>query len=190
MHGLHRDLLEAQAQSLNLSLQCIELDENMDMEKYNQLMTETTEDLKSRGYNHCYFGDINLEDLRAYRDEQLSGVNIQSHYPLWKKDTLELAKEFINLGFRARVVCVNGELLDQSFAGRLFDNSFLADLPKNVDPCGENGEFHTFCFDGPIFSKPVSHEMNEIQTHFYPKPNSSEETPFHFADLRLASPNL
>lgn len=183
MHGLKRELLEAQAEAIGLPLKTIELPEQPTMEEYNELMGSTVNQLKSDGYTNCAFGDIFLEDLRAYREKQLDGI--KCHFPLWKRDTTELLHEFMDLGFKAVVVCLNGELLDESFLGRELDHSFLADLPENVDPCGENGEFHTFCYDGPIFSKPVPFEFGEKILRRYKKPNGEpeEHTGFWFLDL-------
>ena len=107
------------------------------------------------------FGDIFLEDLREYREKNLKQIGMQAVFPIWKRDTRELAREFVRLGFRAIAVCIDPRVLDVSFAGRELDASFFADLPPGVDPCGENGEFHTFVFDGPIFQKPIACRVGE-----------------------------
>lgn len=184
MHGLKRDLLLRQVESIGLPLTTIELPEQPSMEEYDSLMTQTTHTLKENGYTDCGFGDIFLEDLRSYREQQLKGINC--HFPLWKKDTTELLKEFIDQGFKAKVICLNSELLDASFVGRELDYSFLEDLPNNVDPCGENGEFHTFCYDGPIFSNPVNFELGEKILRKYKKPNGdfNEHSGYWFLDLK------
>ena len=161
MHGLRESLLDAQAVSLNLPLHKIKLSANVSMTSYNKVMKDNVMNLKSEGYTHCVFGDIFLEDLRIYREDQLRSIGIQGVFPLWKKNTKELLLEFINLGFKAITVCVNAKYLDDSFCGRILDESFLNDLPENVDPCGENGEFHTFVFDGPIFNNPIHFEIGE-----------------------------
>ena len=183
MHGLKRELLLKQKDSIGLPLTTIELPEQPSMEQYNVLMAGTVNDLKKEGYKDCGFGDIFLEDLRAYREEQLKGITC--HFPLWKKNTKDLFIEFVELGFKAVVISLNGELLDASFAGRELDLEFLNDLPENVDPCGENGEFHTFCYDGPIFSKPVAFEIGEKVFKQYKKPNGeiNEKTGYWFVDL-------
>lgn len=188
MHGLRRELLEQQAKSLRLPLTTIELPEEPSMEEYNQLMTRTVTDLKSQGYTSCAFGDIFLEDLRAYREEQLKPYAIKCHFPLWKKDTKAIINDFIQLGFKAIVVCVKSELLDKSFVGREIDEKFISDLPFNVDPCGENGEFHTFCYDGPIYSEPINFDIGEKVFREYKNPkkeSASEENTigFWFCDL-------
>src|SRR5690606_19068084 len=119
------------------------------------LMGEKINYLKTRGFESAAFGDIFLEDLRKYREQQLRAFNIEAVFPLWKKDTGQLIHEFIDSGFKAVAVCVNAALLDKSFAGRWIDKDFIYDLPTGIDPGGENGEFHTFCFNGPIFRRPV-----------------------------------
>jgi uncharacterized protein (TIGR00290 family) len=184
MHGLRKALLLDQVKALGLSLDVVELPEQPTMEEYNSIMAKTVKRLKQEGYTDCGFGDIFLEDLRAYREKQLVGINC--HFPLWKKDTTALLNAFIDLGFKAIVNCINGSLLDDSFVGRTLDASFLRDLPKGVDPCGENGEFHTFCYDGPIFSAPVSFEIGEKIVRHYNKPNGEidEKTAYWFMDLK------
>ncbi|HEY5286710.1 MAG TPA: ATP-binding protein, partial [Solirubrobacteraceae bacterium] len=108
------------------------------------------------------FGDLFLEDIRAYRESRLSAAGKQALFPLWKRDTATLAREFIAAGFRAILVCVDPRKLDRSFAGREFDEQLLGDLPANVDPCGENGEFHTFVHAGPIFTEPIACDVGEV----------------------------
>jgi len=141
-------------------------------------------ELKRDGYTDCGFGDIFLEDLRTYREQQLKGINC--HFPLWKKNTTKLLSEFISQGYKAVVICINGDLLDASFVGRELDYSFLNDLPDTVDPCGENGEFHTFCYDGPIFSNPVKFEFGEKIRREYKNPDgdTSGNTTYWFIDLK------
>ncbi|MEM1002146.1 MAG: ATP-binding protein, partial [Bacteroidota bacterium] len=108
------------------------------------------------------YGDIFLEDLKSYREELHQDLNIDLHYPLWKHDTRELIEEFIGLGFKAIPICINASKLDLSFLGREIDMDFLNDLPKHIDPCGENGEFHTFVYDGPIFSSPIPYKKGTV----------------------------
>ena len=184
MHGLRRVLLEKQAQSIGLPLTTIELPEEPTMEDYNRIMSSTVETLKAEGYANCGFGDIFLEDLRAYREEQLKVHGISCHFPLWKRDTKEIIAQFIQLGFKAVVICVKSELLDKSFAGREIDQSFVNDLPANVDPCGENGEFHTFCYAGPIFKQPIKFEIGEKVYREYKAPEKDKDSlGFWFCDL-------
>lgn len=189
MHGLRKALLLDQVAAMGLSLRIVELPEQPTMETYNSIMKKEVHQLQKEGYTDCGFGDIFLEDLRAYREKQLSGI--KCHFPLWKKDTTALLKAFIDLGFKAIVNCINGELLDASFVGRELDASFLKDLPKGVDPCGENGEFHTFCYDGPIFSAPVPFEIGEKIVRHYKKPNGEidAKTGYWFIDLKQKEGN-
>ena len=145
--------------------------------------------LKKEGYTHCGFGDIFLEDLRAYREQQLKGI--QCHFPLWQQNTTALMHQFISLGFKAVVVCLNSALLDPSFLGRELDAAFLEDLPGTVDPCGENGEFHTFCYDGPIFTHPVSFQLGEAVYKEYQLKDgdTSKAAGYWFVDILEASEN-
>lgn len=174
MHGLQRALLMQQVQSIGIPLTTVELPEEPTMEDYSRIMGETVNQLKNEGYANCGFGDIFLEDLRQYRESQLKGITC--HFPLWKRDTKALMKEFIELGFKAVVLCVNSEFLDESFVGRELNEDFINDLPDNVDPCGENGEYHTFCYDGPIFSEPIPFKRGEKILKRYKKPNASNES--------------
>lgn len=189
MHGLRRELLEKQVQEIGIPLDLIELPEQPTIEVYNKLLTHAVKNLQSGGYTHCGFGDIFLEDLRTYREEQLKPYDITCSFPLWQRNTKELIKEFLDLGFRAITVCIKSELLDVSFLGREIDESFINDLPSNVDPCGENGEFHTFCFDGPIFSNPIKFEIGEKIYREYKNPKqknkleSNGKMGFWFCDL-------
>jgi uncharacterized protein (TIGR00290 family) len=194
MHGVRRELLHAQVQSIGIPLHTIELPEQPAMEEYQAKMRQAVDLLSDQMYTHAVFGDIFLEDLRLYREEQLRKAGIQCVFPLWKRDTKELASEFIETGFRAVVVCVNEQFLDKSFCGRIIDREFLADLPSNVDPCGENGEFHSFVFDGPIFRNKVPFQIGEMVHRKYtaPKKDSScdtsdepSQTGFYFCDLFL-----
>ena len=129
-----------------------------------------------------------MEDLKAYREQQLNTLGIRAVFPIWKKDTYGLLDQFINLGFKAIVVCIKEKVLDKSFCGREIDRSFLADLPSNVDPCGENGEFHTFCYDGPIFQYPDSLTKGELTRRTYHAPATDSAVAdygFWFCDLEL-----
>jgi uncharacterized protein (TIGR00290 family) len=128
---------------------------------YEQRMKEALEQHFAKGVRRVAFGDIFLEDLRVYREKNLAQVGMTANFPIWKRDTRELAREFVSRGFRAIAVCVDPRVLDASFAGRELDASFFADLPQGVDPCGENGEFHSFVFDGPIFKSPIAIRIGE-----------------------------
>ncbi|MDT0685814.1 diphthine--ammonia ligase [Autumnicola psychrophila] len=178
MHGLRNELLFQQAQNMGLPLQVIALNGAVSMQEYNSKMQETTEGLIKEGFKYSIFGDIFLEDLRNYREEQLEKVGLKGVYPLWKKDTSKLIQEFLLLNFKAIVVCVNAKILDKSFCGRIIDQAFVDDLPEGVDPCGENGEFHTFVFDGPIFNNPVKFEIGERVEKSYPQKRNKEDNCF------------
>ena len=155
MHGVRVDLLKRQAESIGLPLHCLLLPEKMSMETYNKTLAAACQGFVRQGIHYSIFGDIFLEDLRRTREEQLAQVSMQAVFPIWKRPTTELAREFIRLGFKAVIVCVQEKSLPRSFAGREFNQNLLNDLPPEVDPCGENGEFHTFVFDGPLFRTPV-----------------------------------
>ncbi len=180
MHGLREELLDQQAKSIGIPIEKIKLPAQVSMDLYNQVMKKSVMQLKEREYTHCVFGDIFLEDLRNYREDQLKKVGIAAVFPLWKKNTKDVLLESLNLGFKAITVCVNAKYLDETFCGRLLDHEFLNDLPNNVDPCGENGEFHTFVFDGPIFNHPINFKIGEKVLRGYEP--SKEENDDCFVD--------
>jgi uncharacterized protein (TIGR00290 family) len=189
MHGVRRELLEAQASSLQIPLTTIELPEEPSMIEYETAMMNKVNWLKSQGITTSIFGDIFLEDLRNYREEKLAAAGIECIFPIWKKNTNDLLHEFIETGFKAIVVCVNGQFLDKSFCGRIVDESFCEDLPNNVDVCGENGEFHTFVYDGPIFDYPIPFTKDKIVYKEYKVPGNKGDSGtvtnygFYFCDL-------
>lgn len=190
MHGLHRALLNKQIEALGLPFSTIELPEKPDMAQYESQMADAFSRLRKLGFEHTAFGDIFLEDLKLYREKQFERMGFQTVFPLWKRNTRELLNEFIDLGFKAILVCVKTDLLDESFTGRVIDKDFVKDLPENVDSCGENGEFHTFCYDGPIFKQPVQFSLGERSYQSYPNPDVSEdakEIGFCFQELLLNS---
>src|ERR1700688_2957648 len=161
MHGVRRALLERQAESLGLPLLAVLIPPQCINATYEERMKEALAQHLARGVRRVAFGDIFLEDLRVYREKNLAQIGMQAMFPIWKRHTRELAREFVSMGFRAIAVCVDPRVLDASFAGRELDASFFADLPLGVDPCGENGEFHTFVFDGPIFKSPIAVQVGE-----------------------------
>jgi uncharacterized protein (TIGR00290 family) len=193
MHGVRRELLAAQAVSIGLPLITIELPEQPGMSEYELAMMSKIEGLKKNGYTHAVFGDIFLEDLKQYREQKLSTFDISCLFPLWKISTKQLMEEFLSLGFKAIIVCINEKFLDKSFCGRIIDESFVRDLPENVDVCGENGEFHSFVYDGPIFKSPIPFIKGEVVQRKYhaPQTNSdasnrmdqASEYGFYFCDL-------
>ncbi len=161
MHGVRRVLLERQADSTGLPLHSVLIPPHCVNAMYEERMREALTLHLLHGARKVAFGDIFLEDLRAYREQNLAQLGMEAVFPIWKRDTRELASEFVRLGFRAIAVCVDPRVLDASFAGRELDASFFADLPQGVDPCGENGEFHTFVFDGPVFETPIAIRIGE-----------------------------
>ena len=189
MHGLHEALLDAQAEAMGLPLQKIYFSGDVTMQAYSEKMTDAIRELVSRGISHSIYGDIFLEDLKAYRESIHEGFAIDLVYPLWKQNTRSLLEEFIDLGLKAIPVCINANKLDPSFLGRIIDRDFLNDLPVDVDPCGENGEFHTFVYDGPIFNYPVAFEQGEkvIRTYGSGSKDDSKswDTRFWYLDLIL-----
>jgi uncharacterized protein (TIGR00290 family) len=194
MHGVRRDLVLAQAASINIPLITLELPEQPGMSEYENAMLSQVNWLKEKAITHSVFGDIFLEDLKKYREEKLAAVGINCVFPIWKRDTKQLMNAFIDAGFKAIIVCVNEKDLDKSFCGREIDINFCRDLPRTVDPCGENGEFHTFVYDGPIFSRPIRFKKGDIVHRQYPAPknngNNNQQTldnyGFYFCDLLLA----
>ena len=167
MHGIRTQLLEQQSESIGISLKKIFLKGNVSMTEYNRIMEKETSEIKNEGISYSVFGDIFLEDLREYREQQLQKAGLKAVFPLWKMNTGKLMEDFIAAGFKAITVSVNAGLLDKSFCGREIDAQFLKDLPAGVDPAGENGEFHSFVFDGPIFSKPITFKKGEIVERFF-----------------------
>lgn len=160
MHGIREDLLEKQASTIGIPLIKMWVQEGTNKE-YEAQMEKVLLQQKSQGVSHVIFGDIFLEDLKEYRDGNLSKVGLIGHYPLWKKNTTALVQEFLTIGFRTITCCVNDQHLKASHVGKEITTEWLKELPSQVDPCGENGEFHTFCFDGPIFSTCVKFEVKE-----------------------------
>lgn len=183
MHGLRRSLYEKQTAALKIPATTLELPETPSMTEYDSAMARIVADLKNDGFTCAAFGDIFLEDLRKYREDKLQASGLEAVFPIWKRDTRELIAEFISLGFKAVVVCVSLEKLDASFAGRDLNEQFVRDLPEGVDPCGENGEFHTFCYAGPIFSAPVGFAKGETVIREYPSPEGHRKYSFAFTDL-------
>jgi len=188
MHGIHESLLDAQAKSLNLPLEKLYFPKHLSMDEYGALMKEALLQLKNQDIHGFAFGDILLEDIKTYREEQLATVKMDAVFPLWKENTKELAREMIDSGLKAIVVAINRKVLNDSFVGREFNKSFLNDLPDDVDPCGENGEFHTFVYDGPNFQYPIAFERGEVVERSYASDSETEEswdTSFLFQELFL-----
>jgi uncharacterized protein (TIGR00290 family) len=161
MHGVRCELLIAQANSLGYPLHEISIPQTCTNQIYEQRMQDALEKYPHEGISAAVFGDLFLEEIRAYREERMSRIGMRCLFPVWGRPTAGFAEEFINLGFRAVVVCVDTQAISPNFAGREYDRGFLKDLPSSADPCGENGEFHTFVYDGPIFSRPVGIQRGE-----------------------------
>lgn len=162
MHGVRRELLAAQAEALGMPLVEVRIPPGCVNETYAQRMADAFASAPLSTVQTVAFGDLFLEDVRAYREQRLSAAGRRGVFPLWQQDTTVLAHRFIEAGFRATLVCVDPRYLPASFAGRAYDEGLLADLPAGVDPCGENGEFHTFVHAGPIFSEPIACETGEV----------------------------
>ena len=176
MHGLRSELLIEQTNAIGIPANVIKLPEMPSMAIYEQKISETVSKLKQNGFTHAAFGDIFLEDLRDYRDKQLAKQDLKAVYPLWKRDTKALLYEFLDLGFKTTIVCANSKYFGEDFVGTIIDKHFIDNLPEGVDPCGENGEFHTFCFDGPIFKSPIAFEIGEKVYREYDTPKTDDNS--------------
>jgi uncharacterized protein (TIGR00290 family) len=162
MHGVRRELLRAQARATGIPVVEVGIPPRCPNELYEQRMAQALASSELEGAEEYAFGDLFLEDIRAYREQRLAEAGKQAVFPLWGRDTAQLAHAFIDAGFQAVLVCVDPRKLDRSFAGRPFDAQLLADLPPEVDPCGENGEFHTFVHAGPVFAAPIECEVGPV----------------------------
>ncbi len=180
MHGVRRELLERQAQSIGLPLHEVRIPPQCVNPIYEARMEEALRVHYNRGVRKVAFGDIFLEDLRVYREKNLARIGMTALFPIWKRDTRELIRLFHAQRFRAIAVCVDPKVLDRRFAGRELDESFFPDLPPGVDPCGENGEFHTFVFDGPIFRSPIPVRTGDVV----------DRDSFIFFDLQLGEEQI
>jgi uncharacterized protein (TIGR00290 family) len=160
MHGVRRELLEQQASRVGLPLDLVWIPPSCSNEVYAERMTEALVRWKDQGVTVCAFGDLFLEDIRTYRESNLAQLDMEAIFPIWKWDTATMARTFIDLGFRTVTCCVDSEAgLSETHVGRHYTHEFLDQLPPGTDPCGENGEFHTFVWDGPIFSEPLPIEI-------------------------------
>ena len=174
MHGVRRSLLEQQADSLGYPLEQVFISKDASNEEYAAKMKRILEKYLKAGISTVVFGDIFLEDLRKYREENLSNIGMKAVFPIWKRNTAELAHTFVDLGFKAVVTCVDSKFLGKAFVGRLFGKRFLSELPSNVDPCGENGEFHSFVYAGPVFRESLSFKLGDVVLR---------DNRFYFCDL-------
>jgi uncharacterized protein (TIGR00290 family) len=190
MHGVKKELIERQAEAIGLPVHFIELD-SPGMESYEAAIHQMNFELKEKGFTHVISGDLFLEDLKQYRTRLYEQDGLTCLFPLWGQQTINLVHEFIEKGFKAVVVAVNGELLDKKYCGRMLDWPFINSLPSTVNNCGENGEYHSFVVGGPIFSKPIDFTLDEVVTKRYPRPKNekecfrepTEDMEFHFIEL-------
>jgi uncharacterized protein (TIGR00290 family) len=175
MHAVRRSVLTAQARMAGLPLRVVPIPHPCPNEVYEERMAVAVAEVIKDGFTHVAFGDLFLEDVRRYREERLAGTGLEPMFPVWGLPTKRLAEEMIEKGLRARLSCIDTRVLDASFAGRAFNRSLLDDLPAHVDPCGENGEFHTCVSAGPMFANPLDLEAGEVVTR----------EPFVWTDLEL-----
>jgi len=183
MHGVRVELLIAQAESIGIPLYQIRLPEMPDMETYDNAMRGHLDFFKQQGITHSIFGDIFLEDLKAYRDARLAEVGMLGVYPLWKRDTHELINEFLSLGFGTVIACTQEQLGE--LAGQEISPGLIASLPADVDVCGENGEFHTFAFNGPIFKKEIKYKLGEKVFKEFNAPKTDDDSVHSRAENKL-----
>jgi uncharacterized protein (TIGR00290 family) len=162
MHAVRRELVEAQARAAGLPLWAVPLPWPCSNAEYEAAMRQACRRAVDAGIAAVAFGDLFLEDIRRYRETQLQGTGLEPLFPIWGEPTAALARRMIAAGLRARLTCVDPKVLPEKFAGREFDARLLADLPPAVDPCGENGEFHSFVYDGPMFAAPVPVKLGEV----------------------------
>ncbi|MGM9475832.1 diphthine--ammonia ligase [Pedobacter sp. GSP4] len=184
MHGVREALLIKQAESIGIPLYQIRLGEMPDMETYDEAMKMHLSKFKAEGITHSIFGDIFLEDLRAYRENKLAEIGMEAIFPLWKKDTKLLIDEFLNLNYKTIIVCTQQNL--ESICGELITRSLIDKLPVEIDPCGENGEFHTFAFEGPVFKQNIDFTPGEkvFRTYNAPaKTTSDSDSPCSHSTL-------
>jgi len=178
MHAVRRELLEAQAEAARLPLHVVPLPWPCSNAQYESIMKTAIEGFVADGFTHVAFGDLFLEDVRRYREDRLAGSGLEPLFPIWKtKSTADLARDMIDAGLQARLTCIDPRKLDRSFAGRSFDSDLLNDLPPGTDPCGENGEFHSFALAGPMFTEAIKLTVGDIV----------DRDGFVFADLTLSS---
>lgn len=197
MHGVRLELLRRQADAIGLPLETVMVSQRSSNEEYQERMGRCMRRHREAGVTGCVFGDIFLEDLRQWREANLAQIGLRGVFPIWKVDSRELIREFVREGFGSILCCVNDAWLDERFVGRPIDEALMRELPPEVDPCGENGEYHSFAFAGPIFRRPVNFTIGEkvyrpledthpggaAPTPVRPLPGRRETKGFWFCDL-------
>lgn len=181
MHGVRKELLLLQADRMNIPISTIELPASPSNDVYTACMEKALLNFIEQGVTTAAFGDIFLEDLKKYREKQLTQIGLKATFPLWGRDTKELIGLIEETGIEATVICVDGSVLDKEFLGRKIDSSFINDLPHGVDPCGENGEFHTFVYNAPYYRESIQIEMGEVVHKHYQ--HDKEDKGFYFLDI-------
>ena len=161
LHGVRRSLVEQQAESIGIPLYKVFIPKDCSNEIYAEKMTQALNKFRRDGIETMAFGDIFLEGIRQYREDNLAGVKMKGLFPLWGRNTAELIGYFLELGFKSVVSCIDTKVLDEKFLGRRIDQDFISRLPAGIDPCGENGEFHSFVYDGPIFNRRIGYSLGE-----------------------------
>jgi uncharacterized protein (TIGR00290 family) len=197
MHGVREELIEAQAESIGIPLLKIYVYE-ADNAEYERQMSDTMLKIKAEGISTVAFGDIFLEDLKKYREDKMKAIGMNCIFPLWQKDTRLLVNDFIAKGFKTITCCINDGYLNENWCGRLIDKVFVNELPPTVDPCGENGEFHSFCYDAPIFKTKINvttgektYKALQLKTTDHPTPIKDVGTKgFWFCDLIIETQHL
>lgn len=167
MHGVHKDLMLKQIEAIGLNVRFLELTDSPDMETYENQLAQLLLNAREQAIDYSIFGDINLEDLRLYREKQLSKVGFKAIFPLWKKDTKELVLEFIDKGYKSIITAIDASKLPREYAGQIITRELINELPKDVDPCGENGEFHSFVVDAPYFKNEIKIEKGQTLSKSY-----------------------
>jgi uncharacterized protein (TIGR00290 family) len=186
MHGVRKELITRQGFSLGIKSRKLYIPADNTLDTYNKFMHHELKLMQERGIHQAVYGDIFLEDLKKYREEKLKEVDLTGIFPLWKQDSRQLIEEFISLGYKAMIICINAKKLDQKFLGRTIDPDLINELPSEVDVCGENGEYHTFVYDGPIFKEPIPIIQGEkVFKEFKSNSNSTFDTAFWYQDICL-----
>jgi uncharacterized protein (TIGR00290 family) len=189
MHGIKKELIEAQSKSLNIPLKISYLPSDISNKSYDTVMQDYANYCKSKGIETIAFGDIFLEDLRKYREEKMAEAGMKCIFPLWQKPTRDIIEEFLDLGYQTKICAGDASKIKKENIGQLINLQLLKNLPEDVDPCGENGEFHTFVYDGPIFQIPIEVKINSVHSHFYEYQIEEEgkikevKTEFYFAEF-------